>query len=62
MRAREDIREEFDAHERNGVLDAGGPQLVLEVLLDIRDILLKQSREVVVDFVPPDYGRKDKLV
>lgn len=37
----------------------------LEVLLDIRDLLIEirdQSKETVIDFVPPDYGKEDKLV
>lgn len=39
MRARDEIKEVFDAGERNGVLDAVAPELILEVLLDVRDLL-----------------------
>lgn len=63
MRERKQIVNSFEVGESNGVLDAVAPELILEVLLDIRDLLVQiRDREHVVDFVPPDYGKEDVLV
>lgn len=38
--------------------------LAVEMLADIRDLLVEirdQRKDVVVDFVPPDYGKDGKL-
>lgn len=43
MREREKILNSFDAGESNGVLDAVAPELTLEVLLDIRDLLQRSN-------------------
>jgi predicted ABC-class ATPase len=62
-------RDEILAILEKGVWDGGdysvplaAQRLTVELLLDIRDLLGKRNRETVVDFVPPDYGREDKLV
>jgi len=40
MRSRSEIEQSFEAGEHHGVLEAIGPELTLEVLLDIRNLLL----------------------
>lgn len=36
--------------------------LAVELLIDIRDLLVEiRDRSYVVDFAPPDYGKEDKL-
>ena len=50
MRDRVRINETFDAGERNGVLDAVAPELLLEVLLDIGYVLVRMYNE------SDDYG------
>lgn len=61
MRPRHQIREQL---YRVGDHDSDQlRELQLEVLLDIRDLLAKlaPNGEIIVDLVPPDYGREDKL-
>jgi hypothetical protein len=68
MRTRQQIIDFFNKRQKEGLglleqqtqVDA----VILEVLLDIRDLLEKltdRNREVVVDFVPPDYGKENEL-
>ena len=39
MRTREQIKASFDAGEEHGVLDAVAQEVILETLLDIRELL-----------------------
>jgi hypothetical protein len=65
MRVRKQIADELNKPQKGIGLYERQLQvegLLLEVLLDVRDLLDRSiNREVVVDFVPPDYGREDKL-
>lgn len=61
MRTRERIQSAFNTAEGHGVLDAAAPELILEVLLDIRDLLAQPPSEIIIDTVPPDYGKEGQL-
>lgn len=56
------------ACEQRGVGSIEQQQLLLamslQIQLDIRDLLVEirdQNKETVIDFVPPDYGKEDRL-